>query len=40
MTLELRNVTLRVGDETHIEPTSFELADSGFNVLLGNDPVG
>ena len=40
MTLELRNVTLRVGDETHIQPTNFELADSGFNVLLGTTLSG
>jgi len=40
MTLEFRNVTLRVGDETHIQPTSFTLSDSGFNVLLGTTLSG
>lgn len=40
MTLELRDVTLRVGDETHIHPTSLTLTDSGFNVLLGTTLSG
>jgi len=35
MTLEIRNVTKRVGAETHIYETSLTLASEGFNVLLG-----
>ena len=40
MTLEFRDVTLRVGDEVHIQPTSFALEDGGFNVLLGTTLSG
>ena len=40
MTLEFRDVSLRVGDEIHIHPTSFTLADSGFNMLLGTTLSG
>lgn len=40
MTLELRNVSLRVGAETHIYPTSLKLAEGGFNVLLGTTLAG
>lgn len=35
MTLELRNVTKRVGADTHIHETSIELQDGDFNILLG-----
>ena len=35
MTLELRDVTMRVGAETLIYPTDLVLAPEGFNVLLG-----
>ena len=40
MTLEFRDVALRVGDEIHIHPTSFALADGGFNMLLGTTLSG
>ncbi len=35
MTLELRNVTQRVGAETHIYDASLALQPGGFNILLG-----
>ena len=40
MTLELRNVVKRVGAQTHIHETSVELAEEGFNVLLGTTLAG
>ncbi|MEM9027729.1 MAG: ABC transporter ATP-binding protein [Pseudomonadota bacterium] len=40
MKLELKNVSLTVGGETHIYPTSLRLADSGFNTLLGTTLSG
>jgi len=40
MTLELRNVTKRVGVEKHIHETSLTLASSGFNILLGATNAG
>ena len=40
MTLELRNVVKRVGAETHIHETSVELAEDGFNILLGTTLAG
>jgi glycerol transport system ATP-binding protein len=40
MTLELKNVTLRVGAETHIHPTSLTLVPRGFNTLLGETLSG
>ncbi len=40
MTLELRNVTKRVGVDMHIHKTDLTLADSGFNVLLGATNAG
>jgi glycerol transport system ATP-binding protein len=40
VTLELKNVSLRVGGETHIHPTSLTLAESGFNILLGTTLSG
>jgi len=40
MTLELRNVTKRVGVEMHIHDTSLTLASSGFNILLGATNAG
>lgn len=35
MTIELKNVTFRVGAETHIYTTSLALKPGGFNILLG-----
>ncbi|HEV8690886.1 MAG TPA: ABC transporter ATP-binding protein [Ideonella sp.] len=40
MTLELRQVSLRIGAETHIHPTSLTLAERGFNTLLGETRAG
>ncbi len=40
MTLILKDVTLNVGAETHIYPTSVELAEHGFNILLGTTLAG
>lgn len=40
MTLRLENVVKRVGAETYIYPTSLELKDSGFNILLGTTLAG
>jgi len=40
MTLELRNVTKRVGVDMHIHDTSLTLASSGFNILLGATNAG
>ena len=40
MTLELRNVVKRVGAETHIHETSVQLAEEGFNILLGTTLAG
>lgn len=40
MTLEFRNVVKRVGAETLIYETSFALAPTGFNVLLGPTNAG
>ncbi len=40
MTLELRNVSLRVGAETYIYPTTLTLIEGGFNVLLGTTLAG
>jgi len=40
VTLELRNVVKRVGAQTHIHETSVELAEEGFNVLLGTTLAG
>ncbi len=40
MTLELRNVSLRVGGETHIYPTTLSLVEGGFNILLGTTLAG
>jgi glycerol transport system ATP-binding protein len=40
MTLELRQVTLRVGTDTHIHPTSLTLVPRGFNTLLGETLAG
>ena len=40
MTLELRSVTKRIGAETHIYETSVELAEEGFNILLGTTLAG
>ena len=38
--LELKNVGKRVGDETHIHPTSLTLEPGHFNVLLGTTLAG
>ncbi len=35
MAIELRNVTFRVGAETHIYESSLALKPGGFNILLG-----
>jgi len=40
MSLELRNVTKRVGAQTHIYDTSVRLAEGGFNILLGTTLAG
>ncbi|MBL4644868.1 MAG: ATP-binding cassette domain-containing protein, partial [Rhizobiales bacterium] len=40
MALELRNVTKRVGAETHIFDTSIKLGPGGFNILLGATNAG
>ncbi len=40
MTLELRNVTKRVGVDMHIHETSLTLAKTGFNILLGATNAG
>ncbi|HEX6001133.1 MAG TPA: ABC transporter ATP-binding protein [Hyphomicrobiaceae bacterium] len=40
MSLELRNVVKRVSAGTHIHETSLELAETGFNVLLGPTLAG
>jgi glycerol transport system ATP-binding protein len=40
MALELRNVSLRVGAQTHIHPTTLRLAERGFNTLLGATLAG
>jgi glycerol transport system ATP-binding protein len=40
VSLELRNVVKRVGAETHIYEVSLKLAETGFNVLLGQTLAG
>ena len=35
MSIELRQVSLRVGAETHIYETDLKLVEGGFNILLG-----
>jgi glycerol transport system ATP-binding protein len=40
VTLELRSVVKRVGAETHIHETSVQLAEEGFNILLGTTLSG
>ncbi|MEQ1719124.1 MAG: ABC transporter ATP-binding protein [Hyphomicrobium sp.] len=40
MTLELKNVTKRVGADTYIYETNLVLADAGINVLLGATLAG
>ena len=40
MTIELRNVSLRVGAETHIYETSLSLEPGQFNILLGTTLSG
>ena len=40
MTVELREVTRKVGSEIHIFPTSLRLQEGGFNVLLGTTLSG
>jgi len=40
MTIELKNVTFRVGVETHIYETSLALKPGGFNILLGTTLSG
>jgi glycerol transport system ATP-binding protein len=40
VTLELRQVALQVGADTHIHPTTLALAPGGFNTLLGETLAG
>ena len=40
MTLELKNVHMRVGAETHIYDANLTLEDKGFNILLGTTLSG
>jgi glycerol transport system ATP-binding protein len=40
MALELRDVSLRVGAETHIHPTTLKLDTGAFNILLGATGAG
>ena len=40
MSLQLKNVVKRVGDETHIYESSVTLKEDGFNVLLGTTLAG
>jgi len=40
MTLELKNITKKLGGEVHIYETSLTLSTGGFNVLLGNTLAG
>ncbi len=40
MTIELKDVTFRVGAETHIYETSLKLEPGGFNILLGTTLSG
>ncbi len=40
MALELRNVTRKVGAETHIHETSLKFEPGGFNILLGATNAG
>jgi glycerol transport system ATP-binding protein len=40
LSLELRDVELRVGAETHVHSTRLALAPRGFNVLLGSTLAG
>lgn len=40
MTLELKDVSLRVGADVHIHPTRLRLATEGFNTLLGETLAG
>lgn len=40
MTIELKNVTKRVGQALHIKPTSLTLQAGHFNVLLGETGAG
>ena len=40
VTLELKDITLRVGADVHIHPTTLKLAERGFNTLLGETLAG
>jgi len=40
MTLELKDVSLRVGADIHIHPTTLKLEQRGFNTLLGETLAG
>ena len=40
MALELKDITKRVGGETHIYPTSMTLDRGSFNILLGTTLAG
>jgi glycerol transport system ATP-binding protein len=40
MTLELKDVSLRIGADVHIHPTTLALRPGGFNTLLGETLAG
>ena len=40
MTLELKNISKRVGADTHIYPTDLRLERGSFNILLGTTLAG
>jgi glycerol transport system ATP-binding protein len=40
MSIELKSVVKRVGNETHIHPTDLTLTGGGFNILLGTTLAG
>ena len=40
MAIELRNITFRVGSESHIYETTLTLEPGGFNILLGTTLSG
>lgn len=40
MSLELKNISLRVGADTHIYPTDLALNEGEFNILLGTTLAG
>jgi glycerol transport system ATP-binding protein len=40
LTLALKDLSLRVGGEQHVHPTTLELRPHGFNTLLGETLAG